>query len=546
MEFVAPLPLNPSALFVLGMCHLVLVGLVGLSLAAASIRLRLGFLEERATDTIFFCAAVVALAFGDARPAGFIAILRFVMVALVNYTRRAEGARAMQWLLARPALTLVLSFLALILVGAVLLASPPARVSHEVDTSMASLFTATSAVCITGLTIVDVGTYYTRFGQWVVMALIQLGGLGVITLTGAMAVVMRRRLSMRAQGVVQEATDAETQEELRAALLGGVGITLVIELAGGLSLYASLTHDASGLPMAPPERVFYAAFHAISAYCNAGFALYPDSLVRFAEHLPVNATVTALIFLGGIGFSVLLELLTGRWLAHGPRLAWTFLSVHTKIALLSSAVLLVFGTGLFVAAEWSGVMANQPLWKIGVVSFFQSVSLRTAGFNTVDLSLLSPASLLLVMSLMFVGGSPGGTAGGVKTTTVAIIALAVRTMMRGRSDVEVFGRSIPPKQVYRAVAVVTLAGALVVVSIVLLVAMEPDAPFVPLAFEAVSAFATTGASVITTSTLKPTTQLVLCILMFVGRTGPFTLALALGRERDKVDYSYPQAKVLVG
>jgi trk system potassium uptake protein TrkH len=324
-------------------------------------------------------------------------------------------------------------------------------------------------------------------------------------------------------------------------------ITVTVEVLGALALYPSMVRAPDGHVLATSERAFYALFHAVSAFCNAGFGLYPDNLMRFVGSPGVNLTLVALITLGGLGFPVVTSLLDWKlWRARGARGAWRFLPVHTRVVLLASAALVVGGALAWLVLEWNhslaGLSWGQRLWA----SLFQSVSLRTAGFNTVDFTRLGTPMLLLSLVLMFIGGSPGGTAGGVKTTTVAVLAFTFRALLRNRPEVDALGRSVPAATVYRASAVALISLLLLFGLTFALICVEPNLPFRDVLFEAVSAFGTVGLSTGVTPQLSAAGQVVVCLQMFVGRLGPFTLALAVGLSKAGASYSFPSTKIVVG
>jgi trk system potassium uptake protein TrkH len=301
----------------------------------------------------------------------------------------------------------------------------------------------------------------------------------------------------------------------------------------------------SGAPLAFGDRVFYAAFHSVSAFCNAGFGLYSDNLVRFVGSLPVNLTICSLIVLGGLGFPVLSELLRPSAWRRGVRHFARSLTVHARLVLITTGVLITVGAVSFLLLEWSGSMKGLPVPSKGLAAVFQSITYRTAGFNTVDLGSLHPASLLIGMGLMFIGGSPSGTAGGIKTTTFAVLVLAVRAMILRRADVEVHSRTISKTDVYRAVGVAVISGLVLFVVLVFLLVVEGDKKLGDVAFEAFSAFGTVGVSTGITPKLSAAGKLAICLLMFLGRVGPFSIALVVG-EAQRADYSYPEGKVVVG
>jgi trk system potassium uptake protein TrkH len=512
---------------------------------AWAFRLRLP--RHRWPDLVLVLPAALLFAGGSPRAGAAFLLVRLATRDLLDLAYSRLGRPLLELLLRRPIALLCLSFAFTIAAGTAALLPPAASAPGRHLDPLAALFMATSATCVTGLGVVDVGSHLSRYGQWVILILIQVGGLGIMTITTALALVLRRQLSQRARGALQEIVEEETLSGVQHLVLSIAAITAALEAAGALLLWPVLRAGADGQPLAPGDRAFHAVFHAVSAFCNAGFSLYPDSLARFAGHAGLNAVVGALIVLGGLGFPVIAELLRlPRWWRHGVRGGWALLPVHARVVLVTTAGFLVAGAAAFLVLEWGRSLAPLSLPARLLAAAFQSVTLRTAGFATVDLARLGAPMALLCLVLMFVGGSPGGTAGGVKTTTVAVLALTFRAMLRNRADVEAFGRSIPPANVYRAAAVALVSFGLLFGLAFLLVLLEPDQPFLPLMFEAVSAFGTVGLSLDLTPSLSPGGQVVVCALMFVGRLGPFTLALAAGLSRDRAAYSYPSTKIMVG
>ncbi len=508
---------------------------------------RLKLWRHRWPDLLFAVPAGLSLGGGSLRAAATLLGLRLVTRELIDLVAWRPAAPILQALLSRPLTLLVVSFVAPIALGTVALMFPAATQNGEGAPFLTALFTATSATCVTGLSVVDPGSYFTRFGHWVILVLIQVGGLGMMTITTTLALAFRSRLSARARGAMQELLEEETVVGFRRMLFSIAFLTVTLEALGALAMWPSFTHDPSGNPLAAADRVFYAAFHSIAAFCNAGFALYPDNLARFVGAPGVNLPVIALITLGGLGFPVLNALLDVRmWWKRGLRRGWQFLDVHARIVLVTSAALVAFGAVTWLMFEQGHSLSRlswlERLWA----SLFMSVSLRTAGFATVDLAVMSTPMLLLSLVLMFIGGSSGGTAGGVKTTTVAVLTLTFRAILRRRSEVEVYGRSIPATTVYRASAVALVSFGLLFALTLLLFMAEPNLPFRDVLFEAVSAFGTTGLSTGITAKTSGMGQLVLCLLMFVGRLGPFTLALAVGLSSNTASWNYPTTKVVVG
>jgi trk system potassium uptake protein TrkH len=348
-----------------------------------------------------------------------------------------------------------------------------------------------------------------------------------------------RRLRLQRAAALQESMDLMTLGHVRAQIWTILVVTLVAEGVGGLLLYLAW-HQHPGVVYPG----FAAAFHAVSAFCNAGFSTFSANLVPLRSDLATNVVIAALIVTGGLGFPVLhgLGQVAGRRLRgqRGPRL-----TLHARLALLTTGVLLATGTLAFYALEWNGALAALPWWEQILASGFQSVTARTAGFNTVDIGLLKPATLWVLMGLMFVGGCPGSTAGGIKTTTAAVIWITVWTILKGRERVEALGRTLLPEQVAKALALMGVAGATVSVAILVLLVSQSAEP-ARLAFEAVSAFGTVGLSANLTPQLDLWGKLVIMGLMFIGRTGPLTLGFAIAARERPARVVYPTEKIMIG
>ena len=450
--------------------------------------------------------------------AGIVGVRQFIM-AVRTITRHARGRQAIEWLWTHPVEFLALGFAAAISFGTVLLLLPAASTLPRGVSIIDALFTSTSAVCVTGLTVVDTATAYTPFGWAVIAGLIQVGGIGVMTLSTLAAVVAGKRLGLAQSGAV--AASMETTAPVNAVKIVRVIIwaTLLTEGLGAVILFASFVRD---LP--PAAALGYAVFHAISAFCNAGFALWTDNLCGYSGSAPVVLTVAFLIIFGGLGFLVLAELTD--WIRSRARRRRP-LTLHTRIVLVATAVLIVGGAVLFALLEWQGALEGLAWPEKILNAFFHSVTPRTAGFNTVPMGGLTGATVLVLIVLMFIGASPGSTGGGIKTSTAATIFLAVRAYIRGREAVEAGGRTIPQSTVVRAVVLVALAAAACIGGFLLLL-MTQDVRFESLLFETVSAFGTVGLSLGATSQIDDAGKLVLIGLMYIGRVGPLTLILLLG------------------
>ncbi|MDI3406469.1 TrkH family potassium uptake protein [Streptomyces cavernicola] len=441
-----------------------------------------------------------------------------------------------------PARTVVMAFALVIAIGAGLLSLPFAAESGTATGLVTSLFTATSAVCVTGLAVVDTGTHWSGFGEGVILALIQVGGFGIMTMASLLALLVSGKLRLRMQLTAQAETKSFGIGDVRRVLLGVAGCTVIVELAVGALLalrfrfgYGETVRDAAYLGF----------FHSVSAFNNAGFGLHPDNLTRYAQDPWVTLPVSAAVILGGLGFPVLLELLRHRHRRTSTgRRNWT---LHTKLTLLTTAALLLIGTLLTCVLEWTNKGTLGPLdWPGKLLNgFFHSAMSRTAGFNSLDIGALQASTLLVTCILMFIGGGSAGTAGGIKVTTFAVLAAAIAAEVRGEPDASVMGRRIAP-HVLRQALTVALLGVGLVIAATLALSSIARHPFENILFEAVSAFATVGLSTGITADLPDTGQLILILLMFVGRLGPITLVSALAlRERTR-RYHLPEERPVIG
>ncbi len=437
--------------------------------------------------------------------------------------------------LKHPGLLVVSSFVILIAVGTVLLSLPvSAPDGHRIGPTDA-LFTATSASCVTGLIVLDTPHDFSRFGHAVILALIQIGGLNIMVLSTFAAVILGRDLGFRGAVALGSTLDLSSPATAYRLATFIVLSTFIVEFTGAVIL--GLAWFAQGA--SPLDAAWNGLFHSVSAFCNSGFALQTDSLVMFNQNPMVLLVFCALIVLGGLGFAVLAGL---WWRIQGG--SSVGLGVQIRLVLAVTTVLIVVGWALYLGLEWNRSLADlSPVNRV-VNALFQSVTTRTAGFNSVLLEDLQPATLLIFMLLMFVGASPGGTGGGIKTTTAVVLLAAIPAIAARRSEVVLLGRRIPLSTVFRSTAIAVVGLVIALVAAGLLMATQ-DAPFDWLLFEGFSAFGTVGLSLGATATLDGLGKLVVVVAMLAGRIGPLTLALLLGQTRT-ARLSYPQARIMVG
>ena len=443
---------------------------------------------------------------------------------------------------ATPAQVLVVGYAVVIAVGVLLLLLPFAAAPGRTISPVDALFMATSAVSVTGLVVKDLQTEFSLFGQVVIMLLVQIGGLGYMTSATVLALLLGKKIGLRERLVIQESMNALTLEGLIRITKTILGITLVVEGTGA----ALLAWDFSRtLPL--PWAIYHGVFHAVAAFNNAGFSTFSRNLMDYRGDVVVNLVVTSLVIIGGLGFIVYSDLYKYlRGLVYR-------ISVHTKLALTTSALLIVIPTALFLAFESgnNGTIGGLSFGEQLLAAYFQIVITRTAGFNTIDIGALGGVTLYMMILLMFVGGSPNGTSGGIKTTTFATMILALWATIRGRADVTAFHRRLTPETVARAFQLAMLA-FLTTTGVTLAVLLVEKRVFLNTLFEVMSAFGTVGLSmgdggVLSYSAIFSSAgKILICVMMFIGRVGPLTIGAALIQPRAHVRYRLPEGKCLIG
>lgn len=438
-----------------------------------------------------------------------------------------------------PSRMLLGGFALFILLGAFLLSLPISAVGEPLSFTEA-LFTATSSVCVTGLTLIDPGTRLTFFGQLMLILLIQAGGLGFMTISTLLMLALRRRITLRERMVIQTSWSEDTLSGLVKLTLRIVVLTFMIEGAGALLLITRFIPR-----FGPVKGLWYSIFHAISAFCNAGFDLF-GGMQTFRNDPVVLLVICILITLGGIGFSVMFDLKKQDFRLHR-------ITLHSKLVLVMSLVLTVAGTVLFAVFEWNNPQTLaapelHPAMK-PIAALFQSVTCRTAGFYTIDQGALRPTSWLLTLLLMFIGASPASTGGGIKTTTFTVFILLVYNVLRGRPGIQLFKRTLPQELVNRSTVLLVLAFILIVLSYLGLTLLMPvNYPQSKLLYEVVSAFGTVGMTMGATAELTQPAKLLICLVMYIGRVGLLTLAVGLSRRTKVAEQriEYPNGKIIIG
>lgn len=491
-------------------------------------------------DAIVFIPLVQLYHGIDNSPSSVIVRQAVIIFMVISRTRKANKLVSLLGL--RPAQLMLTSFATAIGVGAILLMLPAATVTGDRASLLDAIFTATSATCVTGLIVKDTATYFSTFGQCVILALIQIGALGIMTFSVSLAIFARKRVEMQRQIEMQEVLDQDTMASIRDLVKFIVKMTFAFELAGAVALFLAWRVKLGG----DAHTAFAALFHSVSAFCNAGFSTMSDSLMRFAGDPATNAVIIVLIAFGGFGFTVVRDLLDNfaQRLFHRSHRVLS-LRVQTKTVLAVSAILTVGGALLFYAIEREGTLAPLGLKDRILVSVFQSVTARTAGFNTCDFGALSSAALMVIIVLMFIGASPGSTGGGIKTTTVAVLWAAITSGLRRRPDAQLYRRTIPTEVIQKALNVLVIS-LLVVLAFGLVMLYFERMPFASVMFETVSAFGTVGLSTGVTPQLSTAGKITITLLMFTGRLGPLTIAYAFLRERKPARYRYAEERVMIG
>lgn len=439
--------------------------------------------------------------------------------------------------------TICLGFLVLIFVGTALLLLPISTTNQGWNNPLVALFTATSAVCVTGLIVVDTGTYFSTFGEAIILALIQIGGLGYMTANTFLLLLLGRRLGLRDRLAIQQSMDNADLAGGKSLIISIISMTLIFELTGLFCLYPTFSRDYGA-----GYGLWLSIFHSISAFNNAGFSLFEDSIVGYALNPWVNLTITALVIIGGIGYQVIMEMFV--WVRDRVEgcCERVIFSLHYKIVTSTTLILLVLGTVALFATEFSNpnTLGGETFGHQVLMAWFQSVIARTAGFNSIDIGAMGNASLFVMIALMFIGASPGSTGGGIKTTTIRILLVCTRTVLKGKEDVLCYRRQIPATRVLKAISVVVGSGLGVVMATMLVSISNPDLSFITVLFETVSAFATVGLSTGITAKLSAFGQYVLIVTMYLGRVGILLFMAALFGDPKPTSIQYPEEDLLIG
>lgn len=429
---------------------------------------------------------------------------------------------------------LAIGFLSLVLIGAILLSLPISSISGEYTNFLDSLFTSTSAVCVTGLVTLNTVEHWNLFGQIVIIILIQIGGLGFMSFTALFAIMIKKRITLKERLLLQESMNTFGIQGMVRLIRYILAFTLSVELLGALLFSTQFIPEYGWV-----KGVYFSIWHSISAFCNAGFDLLGSSLVNYSGNVVVILTASALIIIGGLGFTVWSEVYNYK--------GYKKLSLHSKVVILITVALLLGGTILMFLFEFNNPNTLQNMNVVDKVtnSFFAAVTPRTAGFNSISTDGMSMAGKFLTIILMFIGGSPGSTAGGIKTATIGIVVLTIISIVQGKEDTEIFGRRLAKDAVYKAMAVFMM-GLAIVLGVTMILSITETASLEYILYEAASAFGTVGITLGLTPQLSVIGKIVIIITMYLGRVGPMTVVLALASKKRKNNYKYPEDKILIG
>ncbi len=433
-----------------------------------------------------------------------------------------------------PPLILTLGFFILISIGALILSTPFVTRSGNPTNPIDALFVAASASCVTGLTPVNTAEHWNTLGQVVIITLIQIGGLGIMTLASIIPLILRKKIGIKTRLILKEQLNIGSMEGVIRLFKYVLGFTLVVESLGALFLAIRFV-PTYGLG----KGIWFSIFHSISAFCNAGFDILGDSIYPLRGDYLVNITIMCLIIIGGLGFMVTSEIYYKRHFKN--------ISTHSKLVLLTNAGLILVGAlGFFVLESLkSGVLSNETIGDGVLISFFQSVSARTAGFYSVDLSQINDSTAILLISLMFIGGSPGSTAGGIKTTTFAVLLLAVISVVKNEKEPIVFKRRISDDTIKKALSIFVISLSIVIFVSFVIAAIE-DFAFIDILYETASALGTVGATLGITDKLSAVSKVLITLCMYLGRIGPITMALSFGLKSDVRLIRYPEGFISIG
>lgn len=481
---------------------------------------------------------------------GMLSQLFLLTIVMIEFGRASQRLTLLKL---SPSFLFISSFLLLIFGGTFLLMLPEMTSGADAMPFLDALFTSTSASCVTGLIVVDTATYFTFKGQFLIMVLIQLGGLNMISFASFFAAFAQKGVGLRQHLMIKDFMSYDSLSSTNQLLKKVVMLTLVAEVTGAILIYMSW--DPAVYFESIEHKIFFSVFHSISAFNNAGFSTFTNGLyeplVRSSYFLHI--IIAMLVIIGGLGAPILFDVFSLSKMKERLKYPWKRLQITSRLGIYASVGLVIGGMLIFMLGEWNnpaqyneGGLYEKSYFGYGVTAFFQSVITRTAGFNTVDIGTLATPTLLAFILLMFIGASPGGTGGGIKTTTFAVAFLSAIATIRGKKVIEIYRHTISSELMYKAFSIFLFSLSVVFLGTFILTITDPDTSFIKLAFEEVSAFATVGLSTGITAGLSTGGKIVIILTMFVGRLGVLTLAFALSKKVISTNYKYPDAFVMIG
>ncbi|WOK04213.1 potassium transporter TrkG [Imperialibacter roseus] len=471
-------------------------------------------------------------------------------IFVIEFSRRTSSLYKLS---KNPANLFIFSFALIVLVGSGLLMLPTA--TYEGIGFVDALFTSTSAVCVTGLIVVDTGSYFTTFGQVIILGLIQIGGIGILTFTSFFGLFFKGGFSIQNQLFLKDVTNTNRLAEVSGIVKTIIAFTLFVELIGGIAIFMQL--NKAVLPSFV-DRVLFAGFHSISAFCNAGFSTLGNSLydLNYRFNYSLHLVIAFLFIFGGLGFPIVFNFI--NYMRESARTIVARLvkrrvvyrlpiriNLHTRIVLITTALLIIPGTLLFYFFEYDNTLAEHNEFGKWVTAFFGAVTPRTAGFNTVDNAALKLHTIMIMLLLMWIGASPGSTGGGIKTTTIFLATLNFLSLARSKDRVEFGKREISNKSVRRAFAIISLSLIFIGLATFMITMLDPNLPFIQVAFECFSAYSTVGLSMGITSSLSTGSRIVIILIMFIGRVGALTLLVGMLRRVHTLRYRYPNEELFI-
>jgi len=502
-----------------------------------------------ATSTLIFQAPIVKSILYASGYGGLISVyhllLQFILLILLVIDL-AKASTLLDLINLKASIMFILSFMILILGGAFLLMLPEMTTDHHGADWMTAIFTATSASCVTGLAVADTPLYFSFKGQLVILVMIQLGGLNIITFATFFASLYAKGTGIKHHSMMQDFFSSGSIFDAKTLLRQIIFLTVLIETIGTIVVY--MLWDPAIEFHSTAQKIYYSIFHAVSAFNNAGFSLFTNNMYDNAvkHSYMLHLTIAGLIFFGSLGFSTIRDVFGIHAMRERMRLPWKKFQLSSQISLYSSLILVAFGAIIFYLIEKDSVLTGQSDFEAAITSIFQSVTCRTAGFNSVDMSLLATPTLILMVFLMFVGASSGSTGGGIKTSTFTLIIVSAIATLRGKRNLELFRHNIAWDLLNKAFSIFIFSASMIFIATFCLSILEPDTDILALLFEEVSAFGTVGLSTGITAGLSEPSKYIIIASMFVGRIGTLTLGFALSKKVLSVAYRYPDAHFMVG